>query len=36
MGVFALATAGPVLYVGGTFTEVNDMVQQGFDSFLRS
>lgn len=36
MGVFALATAGPVLYVGGMFTEVNDMVQQGFDSFLRS
>jgi outer membrane protein assembly factor BamB len=33
LGVFALARAGLKLYVGGVFTKVNGVPQQGFDSF---
>ena len=36
LGVFALRSAGSKVYVGGVFTEVNNVPQQGFDSFSQS
>src|SRR5215212_2526459 len=36
LGVFALARTASKLYVGGVFTKVNDIPQQGFDSFNAS
>jgi len=36
LGVFAIRGAGSHVYVGGVFTKVNNLPQQGFDSFIRS
>ena len=36
LGVFALARTASKLYMGGVFTKVNNVPQQGFDSFTRS
>jgi hypothetical protein len=36
LGVFAIRSAGSHVYVGGVFTKVNNVPQQGFDSFIRS
>jgi hypothetical protein len=34
LGVFAVRSAGSKVYVGGVFTKVNNVPQQGFDSFI--